>query len=95
MYMLTLLSLISLIAVIGLTVASVFAGAGLFTFLCISVIICIIAGAFLLVKLLLKGVFSLLKCVILLGTMLIPVVNVAVLTIIAVCAVKSLLNVKE
>ena len=45
-------------------------------------VVCIIMGAGLMLRLLAKGVFSLLKCVVMLAALLIPAVNVIALAVI-------------
>lgn len=90
MMILTFVSLIALLIIAGITVFSLFSGVGILLFMCIAAIICIIAGVWLLISLLGKGVFSLLKCVVVLFLMLVPAVNIIALIVLAVIACKSL-----
>ena len=90
MMILTLISLIALLVIAGITVFSLFSGVGILLFMCIAAIVCIIAGVWLLVSLLGKGVFSLLKCVVFLSLMLIPAVNIIALIALGIIAYKSL-----
>ena len=90
MMILTLISLISILVIAGITVFSLFSGVGILLFMCIAAIVCIIAGVWLLVSLLAKGVFSLLKCVGFLFLMLIPAVNIIALIALGIIAYKSL-----
>jgi hypothetical protein len=92
MMLLTIISLAALLVIAGITAASLFSGLGLMLFLCIAAIVCVIGGVWLLISLLGKGIFSLLKCVGYLVLMLIPAVNIIALIILAVIAYKSLRN---
>ncbi len=90
MYLFSLLAGIILLIAAGLTVVSALSGVGLLLFLCIAAVICVLCGVGLLIKFLGKGIFSLLKCVVILGLMLVPAVNIIALIILAVIAVRSL-----
>lgn len=92
MYLLSLLTLVILLFAAGVTVVSALSGVGVLLFFCIAAIVCVLCGVGLLIKLLGKGVFSLLKCVVFLGLMLIPAVNVIALIILAAITVKALKN---
>ncbi len=92
MMILTLISLAALLIIAGITVVSLFSGVGVLLFFCIAAIVCIIGGVWLLITLLGKGIFSLLKCVGFLVLMLIPAVNIVALIALGVIAYKSLKN---
>ncbi len=90
MYLLSLFALIAVLAAGAVTVLSVMSGVGVFVFFCIAAILCVVAGVGLLLKLLSKGIFSLFKCVVFLGLMLVPIVNIIALCVISVTAYKAL-----
>ncbi|MBQ5334010.1 MAG: hypothetical protein J6K92_12255 [Oscillospiraceae bacterium] len=92
MMILTLITLVSLLIIAGITVLSLFSGVGVLLFMCIAAIVCIIAGVWLLLSLLGKGIFSLLKCVVFLVLMLIPAVNIIALIALIVISYRSLKN---
>lgn len=92
MYIIILTSLVTIIVLAGVTAVSLLSGVGLLLAVCLKSIFCVIAGAGMLIKLLGKGIFSLLKCVVFLGLMVIPAVNVIALIIAAVCLIKAMKN---
>lgn len=92
MYLLSLITAVIILIAAGVTVVSALSGVGVLLFFCIAAIVCVLCGVGLLIKLLGKGVFSLLKCVVFLGLMLIPAVNVIALAVLAVITVKALKN---
>ena len=92
MYLLSLITAVIILIATGVTVVSALSGVGVLLFFCIAAIVCVLCGVGLLIKLLGKGVFSLLKCVVFLGLMLIPAVNLIALIILTVITVKALKN---
>lgn len=92
MCLLSLITAVIILIAAGVTVVSALSGVGVLLFFCIAAIVCVLCGVGLLIKLLGKGVFSLLKCVVFLGLMLIPAVNVIALAVLAVITVKALKN---
>ena len=92
MCLLSLITAVIILIAVGVTVVSALSGVGVLLFFCIAAIVCVLCGVGLLIKLLGKGVFSLLKCVVFLGLMLIPAVNVIALAVLAVITVKALKN---
>ena len=92
MCLLSLITAVIILIAAGVTVVSALSGVGVLLFFCIAAIVCVLCGVGLLIKLLGKGVFSLLKCVVFLGLMLIPAVNLIALIILTVITVKALKN---
>ncbi len=90
MIMLTLMAVCFTVVIGIVAFAAVMLGVGLLPMLCLGAAGCVIVGVFALIKLLAKGVFSLLKCVVLMCLMVVPVVNIVALAIILVCAFKYL-----
>ncbi|MDE6592289.1 MAG: hypothetical protein K2K57_04400 [Oscillospiraceae bacterium] len=92
MYLLTLFAVMAFCFTVISTVASALAGVGLLVIFSVTGTLCVIAGSGLLLKLLAKGVFSLLKCVVLLIVLLIPTVNIIALAVIVYAFVCSTSN---
>ena len=95
MYLLTLFAVMAFCFTVISTVASALAGVWLLVIFSVTGAFCIIAGAGLLLKLLTKGVFSLLKCVVLLVSLLIPTVNIIALAVIVYAFVRSASSTKR
>ena len=92
MVLLSLLTGIILLIVAGVTRVSMLSGVGVLLFFCIAAIICVLCGLGMLIKLLGKGVFSLLKCVIFLILMLVPAINIIALIALCIICIRSLRN---
>lgn len=82
MYLLSLLAVMALVFVVIAAVFSALSGVGVMVMFSLGAVVCIIVGAGLMLRLLAKGVFSLLKCVVMLAALLIPTVNVIALAVI-------------
>lgn len=88
--------IISLCSLIFLVITAIVAAIGFFSGLtvlvgiCLLAALCILCGAGLLIKLLAKGAFSLLKCVTLVILLAVPVINVFALAVICIAAVKMI-----
>ena len=87
---LTLITLVSLLIIAGITVFSLFSGVGVLLFMCIAAIVCIVSGVWILLSLLSEGIFSLFKSVVYLCLMIVPFVNIAALIALAVISYRSL-----
>ena len=92
MVLLSLLTGIILLIVAGVTIVSMLSDVGVLLFFCIAAIICVLCGLGMLINLLGKGAFSLLKCVIFLILMLVPAINIIALIALCIICIRSLRN---
>lgn len=88
MYIISLFSIGLILINVLIALIGFVSGTGALIAMCVSAAVCILCGAGLLIKLLVKGVFSLLKCVLIVPLLMIPVINIFVLAAIIIASVK-------
>ncbi|MBQ8567646.1 MAG: hypothetical protein IJ446_00320 [Oscillospiraceae bacterium] len=76
MIFLTLMTVAFIVVFAGTAVIAALSGAGIVVMFSILAAVCVLLGVGLLVKLLAKGIFSLVRCLIFLVLLAVPVVNV-------------------